>query len=224
MSRRPCIGNSPKNFMDAQAKIKWAEFWQKLGLINDPAPYFAKLEARYSEPPRAYHNLTHIMDCLRELAAAKHLAQDGLSVEMAIWYHDVIYDSQAKDNEERSAVFAEAVCQENKLPTPFTEKVTRLILATKKHDASTNSDTSLMTDVDLSILGQAPQRFSKYEQQIRLEYGWVSDAAFADGRASVLESFLIRPRLYSTDFFWDKYELQARENLTRSIQAWRNQL
>ena len=207
--------------MVVPAKIKWFEFWQKLGLINGQAPYFAKLEASYSAPPRAYHNLAHIMDCLRELAAAKHLAQDGLAVEMAIWYHDVIYDSHDKDNEERSAAFAETVCKENQLPDPFTEKVIRLILATKKHDTSTDGDTSLMTDVDLSILGQAPQRFAEYEKQIRIEYGWVSDAAFADGRASVLENFLVRPQLYSTDFFRNKYEVQARENLTRSIQAWR---
>ena len=203
--------------MDTQAKTKWIEFWQKLGVKNNPAPYFTELETRYSEPHRAYHNLAHVADCLEEFEPVKHLARDPLAVEMAIWYHDAVYDPRAKDNEERSAKLATRVGNKISLPSPLNQRVKNLILATKKHDASLDPDAAVLVDVDLSILGRGPRRFDEYENQIRQEYGWVSDEAFAAGRKAVLDSFLTRPVIYSTEIFMNKYEQQARENLKRSI-------
>ena len=203
--------------MDTQAKTKWIEFWQKLGVKNNPAPYFTELETRYSEPHRAYHNLAHVADCLEEFEPVKHLARDPLAVEMAIWYHDAVYDPRAKDNEERSAKLATRVGNKISLPSPLNQRVKNLILATKKHDASLDPDAAVLVDVDLSILGRGPRRFDEYENQIRQEYGWVSDEAFAAGRKAVLDSFLTRPVIYSTEIFRNKYEQQARENLKRSI-------
>lgn len=208
--------------MDTQAKTKWIEFWQKLGVKNNPAPYFAELEARYSEPHRAYHNLAHVVDCLKEFESAKNLAHDPTAVEMAIWYHDSVYDPRAKDNEEQSAGLAAKVGSDIGLPGPLNQRVDNLILATKKHDASLDQDAAVIVDVDLSILGREPQRFDEYENQIRQEYGWVSDEAFIAGRTAVLESFLSRKNIYSTEMFQSKYERQARENLKRSISKLQN--
>lgn len=208
--------------MVVTAKTKWFEFWQRLGVKNSPASFFAELEARYSEPHRAYHSLAHVMDCLAEFESAKDAAHDPTAVEMAIWYHDIVYDPRAKDNEEQSAELAAKVSSDIGLPSPLNQRVNRLILATKKHDASLDQDAPLLVDVDLSILGRGPQRFDNYENQIRQEYSWVSDEAFAAGRTAVLESFLTRPVIYSTEFFRNKYEQQARENLKRSISKLQN--
>ena len=203
--------------MVTPAKTKWIEFWQRLGVKNNPAPYFAELEARYCEPHRAYHNLAHVLDCLEEFESAKNLAHDPLAVEMAIWYHDAVYDPRAKDNEEQSAKLAAKAGDESGLPNLLKQRVNNLILATKKHDASLDQDAAVMVDVDLSILGREARRFDEYENQIRQEYGWVSDAAFVAGRTAVLESFLSRQTIYSTEFFRNRYERQARRNLKRSV-------
>jgi predicted metal-dependent HD superfamily phosphohydrolase len=203
--------------MATQAKTKWIEFWQRLGVKNNPAPYFAELEAHYSDAHRAYHNLAHVIDCLEEFEPAKGLAHDPLAVEMALWYHDAVYDPRAKDNEERSAKLATKVGGEIGLPNSLNQQVNNLILATKKHDASLDRDAAVMVDVDLSILGRESQRFDEYENQVRQEYSWVSDEAFAAGRTAVLEFFLGRQAIYSTDFFRNRYENQARENLNRSL-------
>jgi predicted metal-dependent HD superfamily phosphohydrolase len=40
---------------------------------------------------------------------------------------------------------------------------------------------------------------------------------FAEARARILASFLARTAIYSTAFFREKYEAQARWNLARSI-------
>lgn len=202
-------------------QTRWLEFWRKLGVKSDPTHYFADLKARYSESHRAYHNWTHVLDCLDEFKTAQVIAEDAAAVEMAIWYHDVVYDSKAKNNEEQSAELAAKVCDEVGIAESRKRKVKNLILATKKHEA-TEGDAAIVVDVDLSILGRDPIRFRDYENQIREEYNWVSDEAFASGRVSVLEGFLARPVIYSTEFFRDKYEQQARENLISSIQSLRS--
>jgi len=91
-------------------------------------------------------------------------------------------------------------------------------MATKAHDPSLQPDAPLLVDVDLSILGKSEERFWEYENQIRLEYDWVPDGTFATKRAEILEQFLARPRIYSTEQFFDRYERRARGNILASVQ------
>jgi predicted metal-dependent HD superfamily phosphohydrolase len=204
-------------------KTKWFEFWQKLGVKHSPEPYFDDLATHYSESHRAYHNLAHILDCLEQFEPLKTMAHEPVAVEMAIWYHDVFCDPRAKDNEERSAELAARVAKEIGLAGSLQETIHALVMATKKHDATLAREAVVLVDVDLSILGRAPQRFDEYENQIRQEYDWVPVEAFAAGRAAVLETFLARPAIYGKEFFRNKYERQARENLKRSIQTLRRE-
>ena len=176
----------------------------------------------YSEPHRRYHNLTHITDCLTGFDRARELAREPLAVELAIWFHDAVYDTQAADNEERSAQLAQSWLGEAYAAPALIAAVGRLILATKKHDSSLHVDAGLLVDVDLSILGQPQNRFWDYESQIRGEYSWVPAEVFSVKRAEILEGFLARRRIYSTDFFFGQLEAQARINLQASIRLLRN--
>lgn len=45
----------------------------------------------------------------------------------------------------------------------------------------------------------------------------VSDIDYQQGRKAVLERFLQRPRLYFSEFFYTKFEQQARANLSQEI-------
>lgn len=90
-------------------------------------------------------------------------------------------------------------------------------MATKNHEVEPNSDAGLVVDVDLSILGRDEKRFWEYERQIRQEYAWVPGAIFAVKRAGILQAFLARQRIFATEWFWNKYERQARRNLEASI-------
>jgi predicted metal-dependent HD superfamily phosphohydrolase len=78
-------------------------------------------------------------------------------------------------------------------------------------------DTQLLLDIDLAILGAAPERFAAYESQIRAEYAHVPEADFRSGRAQVLSGFLARPRIYATAAFHDALEHRARENLAKAL-------
>ena len=75
----------------------------------------------------------------------------------------------------------------------------------------------MLMDIDLSIIGADATRFDEYETQVRAEYRWVPDFVFHPKRRAVLEDFLARPNLYSTERFQNLLEKRARENLARSL-------
>jgi predicted metal-dependent HD superfamily phosphohydrolase len=205
--------------MIESAQAKWRELCRRF-TNKDCDQLFAKLVEHYSESHRAYHNLTHIEDCLREFWPVRQQASSG-AVEFAIWFHDVVYDSHAKDNEERSAEFAAIELQRIPVPPDLVRQISELILVTKHQYAPVDLDAALIVDVDLTILGQPLERFDRYEKEIRSEYNWVSDADFAVGRAKVLENFIERATIYTTEFFRGRYEFSARENIQRSLRKWR---
>ena len=196
---------------------RWTALWQRLGAQGNADMVYNDLVARYTEPHRAYHTLEHIRHCLDELEQVKHLATNPEAVELALWYHDAIYHTKAKDSEERSAMLMVEMVRGASLSDDLGQLVANLIVATKHTVAPTDPDIQLLVDIDLSILGQPEDKFDEYERQVRKEYEWVSQDAFVIGRSAILRSFLDRPAIYSTQFFRNKYEAQARANIARSL-------
>ena len=195
----------------------WSALWRRLGAKGEADSVYEELLLAYSEPRRAYHTLAHVEHCLTELADVSAAATNLDAIEFAIWLHDAVYDTKAKDSEERSAALARNVLRSATLSDSFGDLVAGLILATKHATPPATLSEQILVDVDLSILGQSHGTFDEYERQIRSEYSWVPAEAFANGRSAILSSFLARPRIYSTEFFYGKYEKTARENLARSI-------
>jgi predicted metal-dependent HD superfamily phosphohydrolase len=196
---------------------RWAALWRAAGASGDPGAPYQSLHACYSGPGRFYHNLRHLADCLEEFDTAKHLASNPTAVELALVFHDAVYDSRAPDNEERSAEMATKMLSAARAAPNLCAEVSRLILATRHVAASVTDDAALVVDIDLTILGQPGRRFDEYEQDIRQEYSWVPPEVFALKRAEILRRFLERERIYATDFFGRKYEQSARKNLAASL-------
>ena len=196
---------------------RWTSLWERLGAQGDGRRVYRDLAARYSEPHRAYHTLEHIGHCLDELKQVRHFAANPDAIELALWYHDAVYDTKAKDNEEKSAALAAEAARGASLSDAFGQLVASLILATKHTAPSVDSDVQLLTDTDLSILGQPQGKFDEYERRVRKEYEWVAEDTFVAGRSAILKSFLDRPTIYSTQFFRNKYESQARRNIAKSL-------
>ena len=196
---------------------RWLAFWQAAAAPRDPLPAWRDLVRRYSEPHRACHALAHVADCLEELEPARTLANDVIAVELALWFHDAVYDTHRSDNEKRSASLATEVAQSMGLPGAARECVTGLILATRHDAVPSAGDEALVVDIDLAILGQPRERFDEYERQIRIEYAWVPRMIFDVKRKQILRALLERPTIYTTPHFRDRYEHAARENLRRSL-------
>ena len=186
---------------------RWLDFCRHLGL--EGTDQWLVLKSGYSEPERAYHNLGHIADCLAQLDALALPEPEATALEAAIWFHDLVYDTRAKDNEERSAEAALSFLR----PTTMAAEVAELIRATKHHNPAETGFAIILCDIDLSILGRDPQSYAGYAKAIRKEYGWVSDEDYASGRTAVLRNFLDRDHIFATSEFRIRYEQQARANL-----------
>jgi predicted metal-dependent HD superfamily phosphohydrolase len=196
---------------------RWRGFWKRAQATGDAGAPFEALSACYREPHRAYHTLRHIEHCLEEFEAVRGEARDPVAVELAIWYHDAVYDTHRRDNEERSAVLAEKLAASAGLGADVARHVGDLIRISTHRKPASEPDSRLFADVDLAILGQPPDVFSEYEANVRREYAWVREDEFRRLRALILETFLDRFSIYMTDPFRDKYEKQARTNLTASL-------
>lgn len=180
-------------------------------------PLRQQVQGLYERPTRDYHNWNHVEACLHELDDVRSLCADADAVEVAIWFHDCIYDVHRHDNEQRSADMAAELLAECAVPAPLIAEVQRLVLATKHNAAPDWGDGELMVDIDLAILGKPTEMFDRYEQAIRQEYTFVAEPLFRQGRSKILQSFLDRPSIYLTDSFRARYEAAARANLSRSI-------
>jgi len=92
-------------------------------------------------------------------------------------------------------------------------------MATTHYAAPTDSDSAIVVDVDLSILGSSPEAYGEFESNVRREYAWVPGPLYRQRRRRVPESFLRRPSVYFTSYFRDRLESTARTNLRAAIEA-----
>ncbi|WP_211325710.1 HD domain-containing protein [Roseimicrobium gellanilyticum] len=209
--------------MDADAlRERWQHLCRTLAVAETCDTTWQLLRDAYTEPHRAYHNLTHIAECLAQLDRVVGVIippEHGTSIELALWFHDVVYDTHRHDNEEASAALAEMHLTRAGLPANLIAQVTHLILATKHSATPPAGDAAWGVDIDLAILGVDAVRFDEYEKQIREEYHWVPEPDFRKGRASVLRMFLERDAIYVTPAFQERFEKAARQNLQRSLDA-----
>ena len=180
---------------------------------------YGRLVSQYQDDVRVYHNLEHVAHCLEEFDAHQGLCRAPRAVELAIWYHDVIYDTKAIDNEEQSGLRAQADLAAMGVSSTLAGEVQRLILLTKHDSLPTDLDGQLIVDIDLSILAQPPEVFDGYERAVRAEYSWVPDEAFWSRRRDFLETMLSRQQVFLTDDYAERYESAARENLKRSVRT-----
>jgi predicted metal-dependent HD superfamily phosphohydrolase len=132
-----------------------------------------------------------------------------------LWFHDAIYRSWRRDNEQRSAALASRMLRAASIES--VERIRQMVLATTHRDEDFSGDTALVVDIDLSILGQSPEIYAQFERAIRREYWWVSRGKFVAGRSAVLRKFAGRATIYQHDHFHDRYEVQARANIGAAL-------
>lgn len=187
------------------------------------ADCWQNIVTHYQQPHRHYHTLHHIEALLEQFDGIKDQLKQPESVLLAIFYHDVIYQTQGKpamSNERQSAAYFIAELG-GFLPIDLQNRVVELIIATEKHELAdtNNSDMAYFLDMDLRILGQTDLVYQAYCQQIRLEYQHVAKVLYNFSRKKALKRFLDRKRLYFTQRFSTQYEQQARQNIKSEIKT-----
>lgn len=185
--------------------------------VADHPEMFEQITKAYAETHRRYHTAAHIDACLGEFDSVRSLARSESEVEAALWFHDVIYDTRASNNELRSAEMASRFLASSGVPPSICARVYSHIMATAHKGEPADDDARLVVDIDLSILGQDEQVYDVFERSVREEYKWVPWFLYRRKRSEILRTFLDRESIYGTERFRQRYESAARNNLERAI-------
>lgn len=82
---------------------RWNRLMAAFGLPGAGETFDLLVDA-YSQKHRHYHTGAHIDHCLREFDVAAGLAIEPAEVELALWFHDAIYDPYSfRDRHEATA-------------------------------------------------------------------------------------------------------------------------
>lgn len=200
--------------------------WHRLTtpLVPDAArreAAFQELAAAYQAPTRHYHTLQHIAALLNRVEAAD--MQDPTVVQLAVWFHDAVYNALKHDNEARSADLARAFLKDSALAPARQQRVAFLIERTADHtqpQPPDDADLLYFLDADLSILGAPEAAYWAYARQVRQEYRLVPDLLYRPGRRKVLAKMLAAPVLFRTPALRAELDAVARRNLQLELDAW----
>jgi predicted metal-dependent HD superfamily phosphohydrolase len=203
---------------------RFAAVWERNHRGSGALPgtrVFAEVAAHYSGPERTYHTLGHVDDCLARLDTVARLVGNVDAIEIAIWFHDVLCDAGARDNEIRSARW---YLERSAGTTPrFRIAVCRMILASRHIAPAVRQDARYMVDIDLAGFGHPWPEFRRTTDLVRGEFPHKSDEEFARGLAPFMRSLVARPSLYGTEFFRERCEATARHNVALLLAEWRDQ-
>ncbi len=178
---------------------------------------YEALYKAYSEKHRFYHTAKHIDAMLKHFDAVIDIAERPAELELSIWFHDAIYKPWSKSNELHSAEWAQAFLFSQGFDNKGVERIYNLIMATLHNGEVKVIDEQLMVDIDLTILGSSPDVYDEFERNVRKEYKVVPSLIYRKKRKELLRSFLENDSVYHLDYFKDKYENAARENINRAI-------
>lgn len=175
-----------------------------------------ELFSHYAEPGRHYHTISHLENMAAELTPLRPQIDDWDAVLFALFYHDVIYKPTSLQNEAESARFARQRLQAIGFPADRMETCAAMILATKEH-LPASGDTAFLLDADMAVLGAAPDVYRQYADGVREEYSVFPDLLYNTGRKKILRHFLSMDRIFSTEYFYDRFERRARLNIQDEI-------
>jgi pantetheine-phosphate adenylyltransferase len=163
-----------------------ANLWELSRLMSK---YDIERKIYYSLPGRFYHNWNHIEKMLSDAMDDAKLTPE---MELAIVYHDVVYDPKSSTNEEDSiAELPESSAADfgwKYLKPESKEQVRRYIRATKENPGfELSEDEQYFRDLDRRILKSTSyEELLKWEQNIFKEFQSYDYTAYRTGRLEFL--------------------------------------
>jgi predicted metal-dependent HD superfamily phosphohydrolase len=204
---------------DALLRERFLHLWQRCGrpgLPPEADAIWRRLERRYAEPHRHYHDKHHLAHCLEQLDMAAAQIHQPDAVEMAIWFHDVVNEPGRTDNEPLSAELFRKVAG-GLMDRAFIAAVEDLILITTHTREPRDLDHQFICDIDLASFGCPWECFLADSVAVKAEFRGPDEAYYRSKRI-FLEALLERPRIFRTEFFNQRYEQQARDNIRRLLE------
>lgn len=246
------------NFEDFTRLFNRLSFKYNLQLVNSEKliELYDVLNAQYDYNHRSYHNKNHIRNMINNLYFIGTTLNNNINntlymkwyeckdeIELAIWFHDVIYVPHDIKNENNSVIltkcFIEYLFNKNDSANVLLRKLEKLILSTTPNYIFTGRKETEDFDVtiirDLDLLGFAAntyEEFLKHQKNVGEE---LKINSLNNEHIKFYESVLAMDNIYKLDkvfqykkhykengeFYWDKYqshEWYARNNLKRFLE------
>ena len=180
---------------------------------------FEKLSQLYTGQHRFYHGKNHIQECLDKMDQLESEPGHSGNVEIAIWFHDAIYEAGNSDNEQRSMEwFTDCACDH--LNNESITEIQRLIMVTDHKNMPGSSTEKFMVDIDLLSFSTPLDKFMADGEKIRNEFYNVSDDDFIRDQIGFLTRLLDRSSIYSTEYFVKHHEKDARSNISHLLETY----
>ncbi|RRJ84742.1 HD domain-containing protein [Aestuariirhabdus litorea] len=185
----------------------------------DAQTVWVHIATHYAGEGRFYHNQDHIGFCLQQLDKISSRLGSPAEVEMALWFHDVIYRINSDSNEADSANFFCQLVGTSSDCLQRRDRIAELIMDTTHQNPPASQDGCYLADIDLSSLGRPWEAFLQDSRNVRRESPHLSDEDYNAAQRKFFQMLLSRPHLFHTQHFRDHLEQQARYNLTRVLSA-----
>lgn len=199
----------------ASDRERFVQLWYRLKIVGDVEAAWKRISEAYTERHRRYRTWDHILWCLSQFDLVKRDLDNPDLVEFAIYWHDVVGQPGEPDNVERSADVTLQYLYS--APMELRYGVKMLILDTKRKFEPVTVDGKYLVDIDISSMGDAEQNV-RYVATVREEYlQFVTAEEYERWRRELIGNFLMKNRIYYTDFFFEKYETAARANLAKQL-------
>jgi len=239
-AKRPMLLAHPEFWDDAcsrSVELVIAKWWEIIKVANSGrcGNYATKGPKKN---PRRYHTLGKIKTMIEKLDTHRGELEREDIVELAIWFHDIEYDTTRPlgDNERASFVQLKAFSEEARaaladdghlvhtdhaLGRLAMMQLEEWIRETSHHFdgtldhflAAPQYDFDFFMDCDVCVLGLPTKEYEAYARDVRREYQHIPLALYRTKRTEVLTRFLAYEHLFRTQEFRDKYDAQARANM-----------
>eukprot|EP00752_Nemacystus_decipiens_P010247 g9131.t1 len=200
--------------------LRWRSLCSELGIEDAVAEEWGnQLRQGYSEEGRHYHTLEHLADMLEHADSDFPSLRHPRLVHLAIFFHDLVYDTKSGTNEEDSEGLFRNFSKAAGLNPSDSRTVSEYIIATKRHDATASDDQDLRAfiDLDMAVVGRERGAYLAYASQIRQEYIHVPAETYCQKRAEVLRDFLTKESIFSTEEYRQTLESSARANVAAEV-------
>ncbi|GAB4412982.1 MAG: hypothetical protein OHK0039_19410 [Bacteroidia bacterium] len=197
-------------------RTRWLHLVRQQPGATDEQACWNEIIGAYTLPYRAYHNLAHLAHLFALLDELAPPFDRQPLLDLAVWYHDLVYVPTRRDNEQQSAERAVAVTSNWGWSGEAQAWLRTWIEATAIHQPPAEDPMGqYLLDLDLAILGSEPTVYDQYAQAIRSEYSVFPDEVYRPGRNMVLQRLLDREAIYCLPDVHARFEAQARINLRR---------
>ncbi|KAJ8664903.1 hypothetical protein QAD02_006565 [Eretmocerus hayati] len=189
--------------------------------------WLTKLKEMYSQERRTYHNLDSVASKLQRCQEIKHKLKNPKAVLLTLFFQNFEYDPKDLDGENKNLGHFNTFAEEAGIPkdSPLLKETQALLRIATTHSTDEHKidgaygeqDAHYLLDLDMSVLGDNPDKYAEYREKIRGEYSFLSKTMYTALRLKVLQNFLLIPNIFATKEFREKYEDQARANIESEI-------